>query len=135
MKRKLLVFLCAVVLLLASVPAAFARDLTGAPVPAPASKGNVNAEWENYLVENKANLKFYLMGNCAYLADGSNTNSIWNIYFDTTEKLTAKSNQSWLTVKKVGNNVVFNFDNNPQTSNRTAKVTVTAKGYKASHCF
>ena len=132
MKKKLLVMLCALVMLVTCIPGALAART---PVTRPgffvaAPKGNMNGEWENYLVKNNENLKLYLTNSYAYLEDG--TNSVWNLLFDTTNKLSARSNQSWLTVKNVGNTLVFNWEANPATSYRTATVTVTASEYKAT---
>jgi len=137
MKKKLLSLLCVVVMLVTFIPGALAAERSSMRIGklASASKGNLNAEWENYLVENNANLTIYLMGSCGYLDNDDNGNSIWNLYFDTTNKLSAKSNQSWVAIKRVGNNLVFNYDSNSSTANRSAKVTVTAKNFKATLTF
>ncbi len=135
-KFRFLAFLCALILLVSAM--SFASAAKKGPVRIQTATVDNAMGWHNNrILKNKEKVTFlmnafawdiYEQGEEGYIEYN-------NIIYDCEGKVTAKTSTSWIHVEKTKPGFILSFDSNPTMKNRTGKVTVTGKGYKAVMTF
>lgn len=132
-KTRLLSLILVVVLLLSVVASSSAATAKTRKINA-AVESKV-AGWRNYrTIANGENVSFVVFPNvwALYEKRSGVYESFEDIVFDCSNKVSGKSNVSWINLVPTNSGFVLNIATNSSLKARTGKVTVTASGYKAT---
>ena len=92
-------------------------------------------DWKgNYTLKNVETASFDLFAGPYEMYDQDGTR-YRDVLFDTENVVTGKSSVKWIKITKYAQGIIINIDRNYTQKARSGKVTVTAKGYKATLVF
>jgi len=136
MKKRLFAFLCVLVILISAMSFASAGGDRIVISTGVKDRGYLNSN-SYRTVKNGETVSFYVFAGPYQLFEksGDHYNSFNDIVYDVAGKVKATTNVDWITISETTPGFDFSIQQNDTMKTRTGKITVSAKGYKATLKF